>query len=161
VSDNNGPTRQLDLSATTVLLETIRPDGTFGVDVPLDIAFAAFSTIQLAGYDNAAQMIHFVSTVSKKLVELQVPEPSEMLYATLQRLHRARPAKLPTREELVLSFCYELLKDKSINWARAAEIANALLKSHPPNTPEGWRKKTERWIKRTEREKVGQRRRSK
>jgi len=156
MSNDDQIKRTLDTSATTVTLGIDFPDqSSIDVDVPLDIAFAAFATIHRVGYKNAAQMINFVSTLSRTLVNLKKAHPSLDtslgLYAVLQGLDDGRAPKdldEDTREQLTLSFCYSLLRDKAITRPKAAVIATALLKKEPDITPDAWRLKLDRWIER-------------
>ncbi len=127
--------------------------------VPVAGLFEAYLAVHHIGTDHAAEVVHFGATLMHHLKQRQAPTGS--MASVLRMLEDEQPPPGIDPEVLVwhaVGFCYLFLRRRLITWEEAAGIATALLRASPPIEPEAWRKKTERWIKRTGRAKVGKRR---
>ncbi len=139
--------------------------GVPGLDAPIEgvpVAglFEAYLAVHHLGTVHAADAMHFGATLMGHLKQRQAPAGS--MASVLRMLEDEQPPRDIDREVLgwhVVGFCYLFLRRRLITWEQAAGIATGLLNASPPISAEAWRKKTERWIVRTGRDRVGQRRR--
>ncbi len=134
------------------------------IDVPISPLFDAYLSVHALGTERARNVMIFGAGLAQQLGKRQAPPGSLTrvlgMLEDRQAADEQGPGDIDPREleQHVLGFCYLLLRQKVISWEQAAGIATALLDASPPISAEAWRKKTERWIVRTDRAKVGKRR---
>ncbi len=129
-------------------------------DVPVAGLFEAYLAVHTLGMERTREVMSFGTTLAHQLDKHHAPPGGAT--SVLAMLEDKRPPPGIDSEVLawhVVGFCYLFLRDRLITWEQAAGIATTLLEASPPIEPEAWRKKTERWIKRTGRDKVHGRRR--
>lgn len=134
-----------------------------GVDAPFEVRaralFDAYLTIHAVGAERARSAMIFGALLLQKLHASDAPIGSfERVLGMLEDEAAPPGSDRWDLEPHVLGFCYLLLRERVISWEQAAGFATELLNVSPPIGAEAWRKKTERWIERTGRAKVGKRR---
>ncbi len=161
--------QRLDPFKTTVVLGVRLPElGVTDIEVPLLEAFTMYTTIQTAGYSNTVTSINFARKMSATLLDLlgktsldhsdRVSIGSAKLGDMLGLFNLNAPANAlneaqlyqlkKQHEQLVIGFCYTLLRARVISRPKAAEIATALLNPEKPINVDAWRLKVDRWADR-------------
>ncbi len=142
----------LDPSLTTISFDI--PGAATPADIPLNYVFAAFTVIHGAGYGTALDFLNFNRRMTSVLLDdlhLDPNAANDALISTLNRLSEPRaPMNVDKKqkEELVVSFCYTLLRAKIISRTKAADIAAALLTPGQSINVDAWRSKVDRWADR-------------